>query len=87
MASDVGARSRVHYWAPDRPDNGESWMWSREIYGTLYSFTLVKMPSGEIRYFVKKFNGYVGGPEWGCAWDRAREHIKRPDGTIASRYF
>jgi hypothetical protein len=45
----VGTRSEVTSHAADRPGNGSSRTWSREIAGTLYAFTLVTMPDGEVR--------------------------------------
>jgi hypothetical protein len=68
----VGTRSEVTSHAADRPGNGSSRTWSREIAGTLYAFTLVTMPDGEVRVFVQRFNGYVGGTRFACAWETVR---------------
>jgi hypothetical protein len=53
-----------------RPPFGMSRHWQRELGGKLYSFTAVIMPDGERRYVARRFNGYVGGPKFGCAWDQ-----------------
>lgn len=65
-----GPRSEIYEWPAQREGNGSSRLWSREINGTPYSFTAVLMPNGERRYVVSKFNGYVGGPKFACAWDQ-----------------
>jgi len=75
----VGPRSNVVMWEPDREGNGRMLMWSRELNGSLYSFTHVVMPDGEVRWFVKVFNGYCGGPSFACAWDQVRSWTIRPD--------
>jgi hypothetical protein len=77
MNDTTSARSEVQINAPSREGNGTSHVWSRTIDGQLFSFTLVNMPNGEIRWFVSRFNGYVGGPRWGCAWTPHREWIFR----------
>jgi hypothetical protein len=84
-----GIRSDVHYcrsWAsgPFRPDDAESWQWTRQIGENLYGFTLVNMPDGELRYVVRRFNGYIGGPRFACAWDHVKLIIIRPEGEAAS---
>jgi hypothetical protein len=66
----IGQRSTIQELQPSREGNGSTRRWTREINGHLYSFTAVLMPSGERRYAVDVFNGYAGGPSWGCAWDR-----------------
>lgn len=68
----TGPRSTVRHREPDRPGNGRSRVWTRTIGGQTYSFTLVTMPSGEIRWFVNRFNGYPD-PRFGCAWSAYRE--------------
>lgn len=74
----TGPRSEVREQGAFRGGNGTSRSWSRTIRGTLYGFTAVVMPDGEHRYFVRKFNGYVGGPSWDCAWDVAASWTVRP---------
>jgi hypothetical protein len=53
---------------PGHKGNGTSFRYQRVIFGALYSFTFVVMPDGETRYFVTRYNGYVGGPKFACAW-------------------
>lgn len=54
------------------PGNGVSYYYSRVINGTPYAFTFVLMPNGERRHAVSRYNGYVGGPKFACAWDRVK---------------
>lgn len=72
MSVTFGLRSEVRYTPPTRSGLGDSRRWRREINGQLYSFTVVRMPNGDVRLIVSKFNGYCGGPSWGCAWDLHR---------------
>lgn len=69
----TGPRSVVHLRTPDREGNGVSRSWTRTIDGQTYAFTVVTMSSGEIRWFVDRFNGYPGGPTFACAWSPGRE--------------
>jgi hypothetical protein len=78
----TGPRSAVHESGPMQPGFGSSRTWTRELNGTLYSFNAVLMPDGERRYFVSRFNGYVGGPKFACAWTPCREWIVKPNGTV-----
>jgi hypothetical protein len=78
--STAGPRSEVHTFVPWQEGFGTSRLWRREINGKAYSFNLVTMPSGEIRYFVSVFNGYSGGPRFACAWTTVRQWtIPAPD--------
>jgi hypothetical protein len=83
----IGIRSDVHYWSSPgeigagRLGNAESWQWTRHIGENLYGFTLVNMPDGELRYVVRRFNGYIGGPRFACAWDHVKLIVIRPEGT------
>lgn len=83
----MSERSAITEHEGAREGDGTSRTWSRVIQGTLYSFTAVTMPSGERRYFASRFNGYPGGPQFGCAWDRASETTFRADGSVRSRRF
>jgi hypothetical protein len=71
----AGPRTRhIRVWRGSRPERyGMTRSWQRELGGKLYSFSAVIMPDGERRYFANRFNGYVGGPLFGCAWDRCFE--------------
>jgi hypothetical protein len=83
----MSARSQITEHAADRPGNGASRTWSRTIGGQAYSFTEVTMPDGERRYLASRFNGYPGGPRFGCAWDQAASMTFRADGTVRNRRF
>jgi hypothetical protein len=72
---EIGPRSEITATGPSRPGNGTSLSWGRTINGTMHTFTAVSMPDGEKRYFVSRFNGYVGGPAFGCAWTRVHSII------------
>lgn len=66
------------------PAQGAGWgtmrMWRRHIGEHDYEFALVLMPDGEVRYEVKIFNGYVGGPAYACAWDLHHQIVIKPKG-------
>jgi hypothetical protein len=79
-AAQNGERGTVHTTQPSQPGFGTSRTWSRQIAGTLYSFTVVTMPDGEVRWFASRFNGYVGGPSFACAWDQVSARTFRPTG-------
>lgn len=73
----LGERTPLRTTMPDRAGNGVSRRWSRTIGAHRYSFTVVNMPSGELRLFAEVYNGYGdnGTPEsreigmrFGCAW-------------------
>jgi hypothetical protein len=87
----VGARGAVHESKADRPGNGDSRRWSRNIGDWRYSFTLVNMPSGEIRWFVTRYDTPIS--KWadrasytneqarlkfGCYWHPYREWTFKP---------
>lgn len=84
MSNNVGPRSKIMEYAALRPGHGTSRTWTRVIYGTLYSFTAVTMPNGERRYSVSKYNSYVGGTSYDCAWDRVH-FITVPEQTKTIR--
>lgn len=71
-AGTTGPRGPIFDNPAQRPGFGTSRSWARVVRGTLYRFVIVNMPNGQVRWFVSRFNGYVGGPEFGCAWDRVR---------------
>jgi hypothetical protein len=52
----VGTRSTGYMMEPTRPGDGTSRSWSRDIGDYRYSFTLVNMPSGEVRWFVSRYD-------------------------------
>lgn len=52
----VGPRSKGYTLRPSRPDFGTSRAWARNIGDWRYSFTLVNMPSGEVRWFVRRYD-------------------------------
>lgn len=73
----ISPRTTGYVMEPIRKGDGTSFTYTRNIYGTAYSFTAVAMPNGERRYFVSRYNGYGDdGTEWGrqsgmrfgCAW-------------------
>jgi hypothetical protein len=74
----TGARGPVRVHGPYMPGFGTSRQWSRTIAGQTYSFTLVTWPTGEIRWHVTRFNGYPGGPTFGCAWSPHRHWTFKP---------
>jgi hypothetical protein len=74
-----GPRSAVIDHEPIGQGFGSYRTWSRTIGQNRYSFTLVTMPNGEIRYAVRKFNSYVGGPGFDCAWDRVHFFTIKPE--------
>lgn len=55
---------------PSRPGNGLTRSWTKTISDVPYSFRAIIMPDGECRYVVYRFNGYIGGPAFACAWDQ-----------------
>jgi hypothetical protein len=78
----VGERSNVYTMNPTRPGFGTSRHWARDIGGWRYSFTLVVMPDGEIRWSVSRYdtplNEYCGLSEqrrmqFGCYWHPYRD--------------
>lgn len=72
-------RSPLRLSIPNTLGFGRSVSWQRTIAGQTFSFTKVDMPDGEIRWFVSRFNGYAGGPQFDCAWSpRYREWIFKP---------
>lgn len=88
-AVEMGARSDVHTYNPDRDGNGVSRMWRRTINGKDFAFTVVNMPDGELRLFVRIYNGYGAGSmdiarsqQFGCAWSPYKSIIIRPAGPI-----
>lgn len=76
--TETTGRGQVHTVAPSTPHHGTARMWRRTIRGTAYQFTVVNMPNGEVRWFVSRFNGYIGGPSFGCAWTPVRKWTFRP---------
>lgn len=83
----IGPRSTITEFESLRPGNGTSRSWTRTLNGVLHSFTAVRMPDGERRYFVKAYNGYCddGTPEgrargmrFDCAWTLKRQWIIKP---------
>jgi hypothetical protein len=78
----MSERGQIFRDIPEDPNHGESRIWRRVIQGKQYSFTAVTMPSGELRYFVSRFNGYAGGPRFACAWDRVLEWTFKPRGDM-----
>lgn len=68
----TAARSAVHF-REGREGHGDSRSWTRLLNGKLYSFNVVNMPNGEVRWFVSIYNGYIGGPKFACAWSRVRQ--------------
>lgn len=75
----IGERGNVSFSESDG-FRGASYRWRRDINGVPYAFTFVLMPSGELRWFANKYNGYCRkGVEsglmdmaqvlqFGCAW-------------------
>lgn len=73
----ISPRTNGYVHQPTRAHDGWSFRYSRTIYGTPYSFTVVTMPNGERRYAVDRYNGYGDngtawgrkiGMQFGCAW-------------------
>lgn len=54
---------------PRREGDGITWTARVERDGGVYRVNRVLFPTGARRYHVTKFNGYVGGEKFGCAWD------------------
>jgi hypothetical protein len=83
----VGPRGEVHTYTPWQEGHGTSRSWRRTINGARFTFTVVNMPDGEVRWFVDRFNGYCGGEGWACAWNRVRSWTLRlqvaPAPTVA----
>lgn len=76
----IGPRSEVHTSEPDRPGNGTTQTWTREINGTRFSFTRVVFlfPSpiaGEIRWSVSRLTGDTSGRIFGHQWKRTHSYI------------
>lgn len=69
----MSERGPIYTDQPLRPGDGTARSWRRDIQGQMYSFTAVLMPTGERRYFARKFNGYSGGPRFACAWSPCLE--------------
>jgi len=67
----TGSRSTVAEGALVGRHGAASVFWKRVIDGTMYRFERVIMPDGERRYIAYRFNGYAGGPRFGCAWEQA----------------
>lgn len=63
---------------PGTNGHGDTRRWTRLIDGAWFAFTVVTMPDGEIRWVVTRYNGYVGGPQFGCAWSPHRQWTFRP---------
>lgn len=87
----VGARGTIHESKADRPGNGDSRQWSRNIGDWRYSFTLVNMPNGEVRWSVSRYDTPIS--EWthrasytneqtrlmfGCYWHPYRKWTFKP---------
>lgn len=83
----VSPRSAVRVSTPTREGSGIAYVWTRIVCGIPYTFTHVKMPDGEQRMFVSKYNGYLGGPQFACAWSRVREYTLYPNGRRRSKRF
>lgn len=84
---DTQPRSEIGTRAPSSPEHGTTRVWDRIIGGAHFAFTAVTMPNGELRYFVKRYNGYGDdGTEWGvtsgkrfsCAWTLVHSIIVKP---------
>ena len=54
---------------PSREGNGTTYRVRVERDGVPYWVDRVEFPNGNRRYAASRFNGYVGGEGWGCAWD------------------
>ncbi|MET0418344.1 MAG: hypothetical protein ABW022_20220 [Actinoplanes sp.] len=94
----TGPRGDVHTRGPLRPGNGSSMHWRRTIRGVAYSFTLIVMPDGEIRWGAQRYNGYrsapVGGAtreatiassmRFGCAWQPVHFGRIRPAAPMST---
>lgn len=79
----IGPRGTVHF-TPGFDGHGSSRTFRRTINGRHFSFNVVNMPNGDVRLFVKVYNGYGDrdvklfgmtqaeaderGMQWGCAW-------------------
>lgn len=66
-------RSAVLVLGPLREGNGTAYMWTRRLIGKLYSFHMVIMPDGELRYEVRRYDGPTHLLETGtfdCDWTR-----------------
>lgn len=78
-------RSTVYAGQPTRPGDGSSQSWRARIGDHWYLFTVVNMPSGEIRWIVKKydmpvskFHEWLGGDHesrmrFDCYWHAHRQ--------------
>lgn len=78
----IGPRSELTSQVPGPRGGADSIVsWTRNIGNKPYSFERITMRNGEVRFSVSRYNGYVGGTAWGCAWDRAH-FITIPDGDM-----
>jgi hypothetical protein len=84
----VGIRSDVYTMKPTSEGNGTSRAWKRQLGHWLFSFTLVNMPNGEIRWFVRRYDTRVElwsteaeetlRMRFGCYWHPYREWTFKP---------
>jgi hypothetical protein len=75
----VTGRTEKQVWVPTEPGRGTSTVWRLNVCGVPYIFTEIKMPDGEWRMSVYKYNGYRGGPKFACAWTRVHQWIVPPE--------
>lgn len=77
----IGQRGEVDTTMGDGA-HGTSRRWRRAINGRTYSFTVVNMPNGDLRMFVRHYNGYAGGMSFQCAWTLDKSIIIRAEAEI-----
>jgi hypothetical protein len=85
---EIGTRSKPYVSGPSRPGDGTSRSWKRQLGHWLYSFTLVNMPDGEVRWFVRRYDTRVElwttkaeetrRMRFGCYWHPYREWTFKP---------
>lgn len=78
----VGPRVKFPTREPKEEGYGTSHGWVRVVYGWPYHFNFVVMPDGEKRLFVSKYNGYIGGVRFGCAWSPVRSYVYPVSGEV-----
>ncbi len=70
MRKDMINSRDVRVTNPTREGNGVSHRWTRILGGKRYSFTMVVMPTGELRYSVSRLDGNIlpNGGTFACDW-------------------
>jgi hypothetical protein len=81
----INAREvRISY--PTREGWGTSYSWSRILGGKRYSFHMVSMPNGELRYSVSRLDGEIlpSGRTFSCDWTIVKQMTFKPGNGILS---